>query len=85
MAREIADKRKTKLLEAAQVKRVPLTLERLAEAKIAELKVILKADFRGSIEAIRKELEKLQHDEVRVKVLQGRHRRHHRKPTSGWP
>src|SRR5205823_520189 len=35
----------------------------------AELKVILKADFRGSIEAIRKELDKLQHAEVRVRIL----------------
>src|SRR5262249_17495722 len=34
------------------------------------LKVILKADFRGSIEAIRKELEKLQHEEVRVRILE---------------
>ena len=46
-----------------------MRLEDLAEAKIAELKVILKAEFRGSIEAIRKELEKLQHEEVRVRVL----------------
>jgi translation initiation factor IF-2 len=37
--------------------------------KVDELKVILKADFRGSIEAIRKELEKLQHEEVRVRLL----------------
>src|SRR5262249_11199728 len=36
---------------------------------IAELKIIFKADFRGSIEAIRKELEKLHHEEVRVRVL----------------
>src|SRR5205823_9293063 len=44
-------------------------LEKLSEAKIAELKVILKADFRGSVEAIRKEMEKLRHEEVRVRVL----------------
>ena len=31
--------------------------------------MILKAEVRGSIEAIRKELEKLVHDEVRVRVL----------------
>ena len=31
--------------------------------------MILKADFRGSVEAIRKELEKLDHEEVRVRVL----------------
>jgi translation initiation factor IF-2 len=33
------------------------------------LKVILKAEARGSIEAIRAELEKLQHEEVRVRIL----------------
>jgi len=32
--------------------------------------VILKADFRGSIEAIRKELDKLQHEEIRVRILE---------------
>ena len=70
VARAIAEKRKSKQQEAALVKRTPLTLEKLTEAKIAELKVILKADFRGSVEAIRKELEKLQHAEVRVRVLE---------------
>lgn len=69
-AREIAEKRKAKRLESSLVKRSPLSLEKLTEAKIAELKVILKADFRGSIEAIRKELEKLHHEEVRVRVLE---------------
>jgi translation initiation factor IF-2 len=70
VAREIADKRQGKMLEAAQPARVPITLETLGEAQITELKIILKADFRGSIEAIRKELEKLRHDEVRVRVLE---------------
>ncbi len=70
MARSIAETRKGKQQEAALHKRTPLTLENLNDAKIAELKVVLKADFRGSIEAIRKELEKLQHEEVRVRVLE---------------
>jgi len=70
VAREIATKRKAKLLEASLVKRVPLTLEQMTGQKISELKVILKADFRGSIEAIRKELDKLQHEEVRVRILE---------------
>jgi translation initiation factor IF-2 len=69
-AREVAEKRQSKQQEASVVKREPVRLESLSEAKIAELKVILKADFRGSIEAIRKELEKLQHEEVRVRVLE---------------
>jgi len=70
MAREIAEKRKSKQQEASLVRREPITLENLAASKIAELKVILKADFRGSIEAIRKELEKLKHEEVRVRILE---------------
>jgi translation initiation factor IF-2 len=68
-AREIAEKRKERFTESHLVKREPVRLESLSDAKIAELKVILKADFRGSIEAIRKELEKLHHEEVRVRVL----------------
>jgi translation initiation factor IF-2 len=69
-ARAIAEKRQQRQVEASQVKRLPVTLEKLTEAKIAELKVILKADFRGSIEAIKKELEKLHHEEVRVRILE---------------
>jgi translation initiation factor IF-2 len=71
MAREAAEKRKSRQVEAAQAggARKALTLESLTEQKIAELKVILKAEARGSIEAIRKELEKLRHEEVAVKVL----------------
>ncbi|HEV2946135.1 MAG TPA: translation initiation factor IF-2, partial [Gemmataceae bacterium] len=70
VAREIADLRLDKLVEASLVRRPPASLEMLSDAKIAELKVILKADFRGSIEAIKKELDKLQHEEVRVHLLE---------------
>ncbi len=71
MAREIAEKRKDAHAgERPCVKRAAGHAGKpRASSKIAELKVILKADARGSIEAIRKELEKLQHDEVRVRVL----------------
>lgn len=69
MAREVAEKRKQKNQESGLVKREPVRLETLGDKKIDELKVILKADFRGSVEAIRKELEKLVHEEVRVRVL----------------
>jgi translation initiation factor IF-2 len=68
-AREIAEKRKAKQQEATMFKREPARLENLLQNKIAELKVILKADFRGSIEAIRKELDKFHHEEVRVRIL----------------
>jgi translation initiation factor IF-2 len=70
VAREIADVRHEKLQEASLFKRAPASLEMLSDSKIAELKVILKADFRGSIEAIRKELDKLQHEEVRIHILE---------------
>jgi translation initiation factor IF-2 len=69
VARQIAEKRGEKQHEAATAKRTPMSLESLTELKVTELKVILKADFRGSVEAIRKELEKLHHEEVRVRVL----------------
>jgi translation initiation factor IF-2 len=68
-AREIAEKRKGKQREAAQTPRTPLDLSRLGQVPIQKLNVILKADFRGSIEAIRKELEKLKHAEVEVHIL----------------
>ena len=69
VAREIAEKRRVKRLEMSQNKSSALTLESLSQMKVTELKVILKADFRGSIEAIRAELEKLKHEEVRVRLL----------------
>ncbi|HEY1375732.1 MAG TPA: translation initiation factor IF-2 [Gemmataceae bacterium] len=68
-AREIAEKRRAKRHEAAQAPLSVRTLESLGGIQVTELKVILKADFRGSIEAIRKELEKLQHEEVRARLL----------------
>jgi translation initiation factor IF-2 len=68
-AAEIAEKRMDKLREANVTRREAVRLEDISQIKIAELKVILKADFRGSIEAIRKELEKLHHEEVRVRIL----------------
>ena len=52
-----------------------VTLENLFErlegaAEIQTLNIILRADVRGSIEAIRKEFEKLDHPEVKIRILQ---------------
>ena len=52
-----------------------VTLENLFERlgqqdQVQTLNIILRADVRGSIEAIRKELAKLQHPEVQIKILQ---------------
>ncbi|MCL2005413.1 MAG: translation initiation factor IF-2 [Planctomycetaceae bacterium] len=38
--------------------------------KVQTLNIIIRADVRGSIEAIRKELEKLKHPEVKIRILQ---------------
>jgi translation initiation factor IF-2 len=75
-ARHIAEQRagatRQKQLSGAQTH---VTLENLFERlgqmeDVQTLNVILRADVRGSIEAIRKELIKLEHPEVQVKILQ---------------
>jgi translation initiation factor IF-2 len=73
-AREIAEAREQKEREASLTRFVaPKDLSELtaaqSKAQVTELKVIVKADARGSIEAIRKELEKLVHEEARVRIL----------------
>ena len=74
-AREVAVqrsgiRRQTSLAHAP----VHVTLENLADRlgaqKAPTLNLILRADQRGSIEAILKELQKLEHPEVKVRVLQ---------------
>ena len=76
-ARQIAQDRasQTRQRELAGTRPEHITLENLHE-RIAErdevqtLNIILRADVRGSIEAIQKELTKLEHPEVQVRVLQ---------------
>jgi len=69
LARTVAERRKERQRLLEPVRKATFRLEDLAKEKIAEIKVILKADVRGSIEAIRKELEKITHEEVRIHVL----------------
>jgi len=68
-ARDIAERRRERRQLAVPVHSRTLRLEDLDKTKLQELKIILKADVRGSIEAIKKELEKLQSDEIRLKVI----------------
>ena len=75
VARQIAEERakREREVELADIQS-HVTLENLFErmnsAKQQTLNVILRADVRGSIEAIRKEMGKLEHPEVKVKILQ---------------
>jgi translation initiation factor IF-2 len=74
-AREIADKRGTESRHAELVGTpAHVTLEnlfeRLGQSEVQTLNLILRADVRGSIEAIKKELGKLAHPEVQIRILQ---------------
>ena len=75
MAREVAVKR-TGIRRQSHLASAPVhvTLEnlvdRLGAQKAPTLNLILRADVRGSIEAILKELQKLEHPEVKIRVLQ---------------
>ena len=72
-AREVAEARRNRARDAAHADRQAVTLENLyskmAEQKVKSLNLILKADVQGSIEALTKELEKLQNEEVPVRIL----------------
>jgi len=72
-ARQIADRRRMlqKLDEQVGPRHVSLEnfLERIKEGEAKELKLVIKADAQGSLEAIVGALEKLQQDEVKVRVI----------------
>lgn len=68
-AREIAASRVQKHRDTISAKHATFRLEDLGKAKATEVKIILKADVKGSIEAIKKDVEKLAHDEVKLKLL----------------
>ena len=75
MAREVALKRSDIRRHSSLIGApVHVTLEnlhdRLGAEKAPTLNLILRADVRGSIEAILKELTKLEHPEVKIRVLQ---------------
>ncbi len=72
-AREIAQKRQELARQSALEREKRVSLEelfsRMQSGEVKELNVVLKADAQGSIEAIRKSLEELSNDEVRVNVI----------------
>jgi len=73
-AREFAMQRGVEERRNVLTPPVHVTLEglfdRLGQDEVQTLNLILRADVRGSIEAIQQELAKLEHPEVKVKVLQ---------------
>ena len=75
LARELVEQRKQKLKDEAAAAATQVTLDnlfdKLGEGDLKELKLIVKADVQGSVEAVKQSLEKLSNDEVRVKVIHG--------------
>ena len=75
LARELVEQRKQKIKDEAAAAASKVTLDnlfdKLGEGELKELKLIVKADVQGSVEAVKQSLEKLSNEEVRVKVIHG--------------
>ncbi len=73
MARALGQKRGNRLRTEALAKERALTLDevfaRIAEGKVQDLNLIVKADVQGSLEALSDALLKIQHPEVKVRVI----------------
>jgi len=72
-ARKVAEYRARKQREAEVAREAKMSLEKLfeklKEGEIKELKVVLKADVQGTLEALKDSLNKLSTDEVRVNII----------------
>lgn len=72
-ARAIAEQRQAKVREESLVKSSRITLEdlnrRIQAGDVKELRVVLKADVQGSVEALSAALSQLSSDEVKLKIL----------------
>lgn len=75
LARELVQKRKFEEKEAQFSLYQKVTLDNLfaqiEEGEMKELRLIVKADVQGSVEAVKQSLEKLSNSEVRVRVIHG--------------
>ena len=73
LARELVEQRKTAEKEERFNSRTKVTLDNLFDQMrlddMKELKIIVKADVQGSVEAVRQSLEKLSNEEIRVNVI----------------
>ena len=75
LARELVEQRKTAQKEEQFNAQTKVTLDNLFDqmklGEVKELKIIVKADVQGSVEAVKQSLEKLSNDEVRVNIIHG--------------
>jgi translation initiation factor IF-2 len=74
-ARQVADYRQSKQRESELVKSSKVSLEELYDqikaGDVRELRVVLKADVQGSVEALTEALSRLSTDEVKLRVIHG--------------
>ncbi len=72
-ARKIAEYRQRKAREAEIAKETKISLEKifekLKEGELKELKIVLKADTQGTLEALKTSLEKLSTEKVKINII----------------
>lgn len=75
LARELVEQRRDKIKEDLFNARTKVTLDNLfdqmQQGDVKELKIIVKADVQGSVEAVKQSLERISNPEVRVRVIHG--------------
>ncbi|MFZ5975565.1 MAG: translation initiation factor IF-2 [Bacillota bacterium] len=71
VAQERRDKMKVEQLKAMSKVSLDDLFAQIAEGQVKELRIIIKADVQGSVEAVRQALEKLSNPEVRIKTIHG--------------
>ena len=73
LMKQVQEERRNKQRESMIKETQKVTLDdvfaQVAEGKMKELKLIVKADVQGSVEAVKGALEKLENEEVRVRVI----------------
>src|SRR5699024_5462854 len=75
VARKFAESKKQEIREAQLKSTTKVSLddlfEKIQEGEIQDLNIIIKADGRGSNEALSQSLQKLDHEEVRINIIHG--------------
>ena len=75
LAKKVADSRRNALRAETMAYSSKVNLEdlfsQIQSGNVKDLNIIVKADVRGSVEAIKQSLEKLGNDEVRVRIIHG--------------
>jgi translation initiation factor IF-2 len=69
VAEERKDKQKADMLKNLSKMSLDELFSQVAEGKLQELNIVIKADVQGSVEAVKQALEKLANKDVRVKVI----------------